>query len=129
LQERGPVNAGVSPSPWIPDEVEPNGGWPPAPDAVPIVVSEWQPLRVGGGLVEAQAHPLARASYVVLRKHDHGLHRARRFAEAWRSLQQALDQGDPRRLGDPEYLEWLFAAGVLRPARRRASRRSNAIRR
>ena len=94
----------------MPDEVEPRGGWPPLAGVVPVVVSEWVPRPTGG----ARARPLARTSYAVLLKRDHGLHQVRRFAEAWRSLRQS----SAARLPDPAYLEWLYAAGVIRPARR-----------
>ena len=87
--------------PWVPDE--PAAAWPP--DAIPVVVSDWQ--QAPGG---ARAHPLARTSHAVLEKRDHGQNRARRFAEAWRSLRQA----NAARLRDPEYLEWLCTAGVVR---------------
>ena len=99
--------------PWVPDE--PDAAWPP--DAVPVVVNHWE--RSPGG---ARAHPLARRSYAVLEKRDHGPHRVRRFAEAWRSLRQA----SAARLRDPAYLEWLYGEGVIRPGgrpERHASRR------
>jgi hypothetical protein len=88
----------------------PDAGWPP--DAVPVVVSEWVPLPTG----RAYAHPAARRSDAVCRKHDQSIDRARRFAEAWRSLRQA--RGDPVWLGEPGYLERLYAAGVIMPGKR-----------
>ena len=92
--------------PWVPDE--PAAAWPP--DAVPVVVSAWE--RSPGG---ARARPLARMSYAVLLKRDVDLHRARQFADAWRSLLAA------RRLRDPRHLERLCAAGVIVPGRRAPS--------
>jgi hypothetical protein len=99
--------------PWVPDEVEPEGGWPAAPDAVPVVVSAWQQLPAGG----ARPAAAARRAYAVSRKHDDGRARARRFAEAWRWLQPDGGRARGRRLCDPEAVEWLYAAGVLMPAR------------
>jgi hypothetical protein len=95
--------------PWVPDEPEPPGGWPAAPDAVPCVVSEWVLGAVRGGLVETRPvhswlpHPAA-----AVNDDGGGLSRVRRFAAAWAALSArrsaaaaappALCQGCVRRL-------------------------------
>ena len=100
--------------PWVPDEVEPAGGWPAHPDVVPVVVTEWERLPTG----QARPHlPTARGHAVSL-KHDLSVDRARRFAEAWRWLDSVRRHGGVARPGNPEYVWWLYRAGVLRPIRR-----------
>ena len=98
-------------TPWTP--VEPEGGWPPAADAVPVVVSTWEPLPSG----EARPWIFGTNRRAVSMKHDHSVHRARRFAEAWAWLRR-----QPAPLNDPECVEWLYGAGVLAPAHPLAAR-------
>ncbi|MBI3970513.1 MAG: hypothetical protein HY332_04420 [Chloroflexi bacterium] len=68
---------------------------PPASPPAPVVVGE-----------AGRPHLAA-----VSCKRDHGVHRARRFAEAWAWLQRS----NAERLDDPETLEWLMSAGVVAP--------------
>ena len=91
-------------TPWTP--VEPEESGPPAPDAVPVVVSTWEPLPSG----EARPWIFGTSGRAVSLKRDHSIHRARRFAEAWAWLRR--QPGPPE---DPECVEWLHSAGVLVP--------------
>jgi hypothetical protein len=98
-------------SPWTPEEPEPAGGWPADPDAVPVVIGAWERLPSGA----ARPAAAARRAYAASFKGGEGLARARRFAEAWRWLQQSTDGGTGHL--DSERVEWLYRAGLLRPVR------------
>jgi hypothetical protein len=97
--------------PWTPEEPEPAGGWPPDPDAVPVVVGTWERLPSGA----ARPAAAARRAYAASFKGSEGLGRVRRFAEAWRWLRLEANGGSRR--FDSDRVEWLYRAGLLRPAR------------
>jgi hypothetical protein len=94
-------------TPWTPEEVEPEGGWPPAPDAVPVVVREWELLDTG----QARPDLPTTGGFGASIKRDRSQARAGRFAEAWRWL---LRDG-----AAPETVERLRRARLLVPLKRR----------
>jgi hypothetical protein len=88
-------------------EAAPDGGWPPAPDAVPVVVRAWARLATGVARPELPTT----GGFGVSVKRDWSRHRAGRFAEAWRGL---LRDGASR-----EVVERLHRARLLVPAKDR----------
>jgi hypothetical protein len=94
--------------PWTPEEAVPEDGWPPAPDAVPVVVREWALLATG----ETRPDLPTTGGVAAAFKRDWSALRAGRFAEAWRGLRR---DGATR-----ETVDRLRRAGMLLSVKRRA---------
>jgi hypothetical protein len=90
----GPAAAEPHVLPWVPDEPEPPGGWPAAPDAMPCVVSEWVLTLGRGGLVETRPVHSWLPQLAANMKDDGAGHlRARRFAAGWATLAALAPSG------------------------------------
>ena len=130
---RAPGEPPAAGEPWVPDEAAPASGWPPAPNAVPLIVSEWERASdegatnsrgsggsdSGGGSGSARARPrrLTTPRPAVALKDDlpSSRERIRRFTAAWRWLIQAKTQATPSAaaLERDECDRRLAGAGVL----------------
>jgi hypothetical protein len=101
---------GVEGRPWTPDEQEPAGGWPPAPDAIPIVVRAWRLTESG----EARPDPPTTGGFAASLKSDVSRSRAWHFAEAWRLIRERGSAW----ASDPKAVRMVSLSGVLVPVRK-----------
>lgn len=100
---------------WVPEEMEPDGGWAPAPDIMPLLVSEWERSDDQGGGGEARPQRLTTPRSVVALKDDtySGRERVRRFVQAWRWLNELRQRPGPVVVRGQECNKYLAGAGVL----------------